>query len=240
MLLKKRKTGPVIIKLGENQFCSVVEDKSEDVTNKYCIIADESNYNLLYRDGRFLGMPCPFGGSIYPFSPNPQEQGSKRAKKDFHSAKVVCLSKDFNLKILWGTQTPFIIDDPVTHEGYEVGVRGAFYVNIDPTDAARKADMFYSKCLTQRNAESFDTEALRDFLRDAFVMQVGAKIQEYIVERNLPMSNYVGLTPAEILKISADVCPKLSEIFGIYGLSIVKAASENSILQGLVVNKIER
>ena len=240
MLFKKKKKDQVEIKLGESQFCSVIEERAEDVTNKYCIIASSDNYNLLYRDGRFMGMPCPYGGAIYPFSLDPRQKGSNGQKKQFHSAKVVCLSKDFNLKVFWGTDTPFILEDIETHKAYEVGARGVFYVNIDPSDAARKADQFYSKCLTQRNASLFDAEALRDFLREAFIMQIGAKIQQYIESQHRSLANYVGLMPSEILKISEELCPKMKDIFSEYGLTVVTEASANSILQGLVVNEIVR
>ncbi len=237
---KKRKKGPVEIKLNENQFCSVVEELSDDVASEYCIIADSNNYNLLYRDGKFMGMPAPFGGAIYPFATDPTKQGSNGQKKQFRSAKVVCLSKDFNLKVLWGTDTPFVLEDKVTRKAYEVGARGVFYVNIDPTDAARNADKFYSKCLTHRNAALFDTEALRDFLRDAFVMHIGAKIEEYISEKDRSLENYVGLTPSDILAISQELCPKMKDIFNSYGLSIVMEASSGAILQGLTVKEAVR
>ena len=240
MLFKKKKTGTVEIKLNENQFCSVLEEKAADVSHKYCIIANSDNYNLLYRDGKFMGMPRPFGGAIYPFAIDPTKEGSKGQKKQFHSAKIVCLSKDFNLKVFWGTETPFVLEDVNTRQAYEVGARGVFYVNIDPADAARKADQFYSKCLTQRNAALFDTEALRDFLREAFIMQIGAKIQQYIEESGRSIANYVGLQPSEILKISEELCPKIQDIFSEYGLTIVTKASANSILQGLIVNEVTR
>ena len=240
MFFKKKKQGPVEIKLGENQFCTVLDEKAADVSHKYCIIANADSYNLLYRDGRFLGMPAPFGGPIYPFSIDPKKPGKKKDLKQFHSAKIVCLSKDFNLKVFWGTETPFIFEDSVTHKAYEVGARGVFYVNIDATDAARNADKFYSKCLVQRNAALFDTEALRDFLRGAFIMQIGAKIQHYIEEKNRSIANYVGLMPSEILTISEELCPKMKDIFGSFGLTIVTSASANSILQGLVVKEVIR
>ena len=239
-LFKKRKSGIVEIKLSADQFCHVLEDKADDVKNSYCIMASSDNYNLLYRDGKFLGMPQPFGGPIYPFSIDPTKKGSNGQKKSFHTAKVVCLSKDFNLKVNWGTKVPFTFEDSVTHKAFKIGARGTFYVNIDPSDAARKADQFYSKCLTQRNAELFTAEALRDFLCEAFIMQIGAKIQEYIEEKGRSLENYVGLMPGEILKISEELCPKMKDIFGQYGLTIVAAASANSILMGLDVTEVVR
>ena len=238
MFFKKKKKSPVDIKLREDQFCCVLEDRAEDVKKTYCIMASGDNYHLLYRDGRFLGMPRPFGGPIYPFSIDPTKKGSNREKKQFHKAKVVCISKDFNLKVNWGTRVPFTMADVDTNQAYSVGARGTFYVNIDPSDAARKADQFYSKCLTQRNAELFNAEALRDFLCEAFVMQIGAKIQQYMEEKHRSLENYVGIMPSEILQISHDLCPQMKNIFGAYGLTIVEESSCNSILAGLEVREI--
>lgn len=239
-LFKKRKSDEVRIKLEADQFCSVIEEKQDDVTNKYCIIADANNYNLLYRDGRFLGTPQPFGGTIYPFSDDPRKMGSNGQKKAYRYASVVCLSKDFNLKVDWGTAHPFLIVDPVTQKPYEIGANGVFYVNIDPSDAARNADKFYSKCLTQRNADLFNTEALRDFLRDAFIMQIGAKIEQYITKSGKSLQNYVGLSPSEILSVSQEICPTLADIFDMYGLTVIQEVSSNSILRGLIVREVNR
>ena len=240
MFFKKKKKSPVDIKLREDQFCCVLEDNAEDVKTTYCIMANGDNYNLLYRDGRFLGMPRPFGGPIYPFSTDPTKKGSNHEKKQFHKSKVVCLSKDFNLKVNWGTKVPFTMADVNTNKAFSVGARGTFYVNIDPSDAARMADRFYSKCLTQRNAEMFNAEALRDFLCEAFIMQVGAKIQQYIESNHRSLENYVGIMPSEILQISKDLCPEMKNIFGAYGLTIVVESSSNSILSGLNVEEIRK
>lgn len=240
MFFKKKKKGPFDMQLKEDQFCSVVEESSCDVKNTFCIMASGDNYYLLYRDGRFLGMPRPFGGPIYPFSTDPTKKGSNRDRKHFNRAKVVCLSKDFNLKINWGTKVPFTMADVDTNKAFKVGARGTFYVNIDPSDAARKADQFYSKCLSQRNAQLFNTEALRDFLCEAFIMQIGAKIQQYMEEKHRSLENYVGIMPSEILQISEDLCPKMKDIFGHYGLTIVEESSSSSILTGLEVTEINK
>ena len=238
MLFKKKKKGSVEIKLNKDQFCRVLEERAEDCSHKYCIDTDADQYNLLYRNGQFLGMPTPFGGSIYPFSIDPTKPGSKGQKKKFNRAKIVCLSKDFNLKVAWGTRTPFIMADCETKQPYTVGASGVLYVNIDTNDAARSADRFYRKCLTQRDAELFNTEELRDFLSEAFVNRVGAKIQDYLETQNRPLSNLVGLQPSEFLKISEELFPKMKDIFADYGLTITDASS-GSILGRLVVNPIE-
>ncbi len=235
---KAKDKGPVELKLEKDQFCNVLEKKADSVKNTFCVIASADNYNLLYRDGQFLGMPRPFGGAIYPFAVNPKEQGSNGEKNSFHMAKVVCLSKDFNLKVFWGTEDPFTIEDPQSGLAYAIGAHGVFYVNIDPTDAARKADMFYSKCLVQGNANLFNTEELRDFLKHIFVNEIGAKIEEFIRSDSRSLANYVGLAPSEILAISKLLCPRMKDIFAEFGLTIVESASSSSILQGLAVKEI--
>ncbi len=239
-IFRKKRSGTLEAKLGPEQFCSVIDVKAEDSTHKLNVLADGNHYNLLYRDGRFLGMPCPYGGAIYPFSKDPTVLGTKGQKKQYHSAKVVTLSKDFNLQVLWGTRTPFLFEDSNTGAAYEIRANGVFYVSIDPSDAARKADQFYSRCLTQRNAELFDTAALRDFLAAAFMMQIGAKIQEHMEQGGRSLSSFVGLQPRDILKISEELCPQMKDIFAEFGLTIVTAASRNSILQQLSVNPVVR
>ena len=107
MFGSKKKSGPVEIKLEADQFCRVLEDKAAEVKSNYCVIASSDNYNLLYRDGQFMGMPKPFGGAIYPFSVDPTQEGSNGQKKQFHTAKIVCLSKDFNLKVTGKERFPF-------------------------------------------------------------------------------------------------------------------------------------
>ena len=237
-MFKKKKKGSVEIKLAKDQFCKVLEDKAENCSHKYCIDTDADQYNLLYRNGQFMGMPTPFGGSIYPFSLDPTKPGSKRQKKQFNRSKVVCLSKDFNLKVNWGTKTPFVMADCQSNEPYSVGASGVIYVEIDTNDAARSADRFYRKCLTQRDAEMFNTEELRDFLSEAFINRVGAKIQEYLESQNRPLSNMVGLQPSEFVKISEELYPKMKDIFADYGLTVVKASS-GSLLGRLIVNPLD-
>ena len=236
-MFKKKKKGSVEIKLGKDQFCRVLEDRATECSHKYCIDTDADQYNLLYRNGQFLGMPTPFGGTIYPFSVDPTKPGSRKQKKKFNRSKVVCLSKDFNLKVNWGTKIPFTMADCETQEPYTVGASGVFYIEIDTNDAARNADKFYRKCLTQRDAELFNTEELRDFLSEAFVNRVGAKIQDYLEEQKRPLSNLVGLQPSEFLKISEELFPKMKDIFADYGLTLVNASS-GSILTRLIVNPI--
>ena len=235
MFGKKLLKGSIELRLNEDQFCSVWEAKASECSHEFCVDTSADQYNLFYRNGQFLGTPTPFGGSIYPFSLDPTTQGKRSHKKQFNRAKVVCLSSAFNLKVYWGTKVPFLMLDSATQKPYTVGASGVFYLEIEPSDGGRNADKFYRKMLTQGDPEKMTTEVLRDKLAEAFINRVGAKIQEHLEALNRPISNLVGLQPAEFLKISEELYPKLKDIFADYGLTIA-ASSKGSILGRLVIN----
>ena len=238
-LFKKRIGGVVTPPMDPDRLANSIKFNSNDVKASMSVTARSVNYNLLYRDGQYLGIPFMEGGSIYPFSVDPRKKGSNGQKKKFNEAEIVTIAKDFTVKVLWGTKTPFTIEDPKTHKPYKITARGVFFVNIDPTDSARSANLFYSKVLSLRNLEEFRLEQLRDFLADAFVNRIGAKIQEYIEASGRSLENYVGLMPSEIVKISEDLCPKMGDIFGHFGLAIDEPASSGSILGALNVTEID-
>jgi hypothetical protein len=240
-LFKKRRSDHPELHLGETEFCKVIAEDSDNVTPEFAIVTRASHYNILYRDGEYLGIPKPGGGKIYPFSVDPTTKGSNSEKKKFDRAEVVCLAKDYNLKVLWGTAHPFIIADPTDNKKvYSVSTGGLMYVKIDPADEARNCNMFYSQCLSQGNIDGYDIEKLRDFLKEAFVMRVGSKIQKYIKEKGEPLDNYVGLQPDEIESLCEEICPKLIDIFSDYGLTVVQKSSEGSIIDRFIVREDTR
>ena len=236
---KKLIKGSVELKLEENQFCSVWEGRSNEHTHDFCVDTNDDQYNLFYRDGQFLGTPTPNGGSIYPFSTNPIQQGSRADKKNFNRAKVVCITSTFNLKVFWGTKVPFVMIDPETQKPFSIGASGSFFIEIESSDGGRNADRFYRKLLTQGDATKMTTDALRDKLADTFINRVGAKIQEYLELLNRPLGNLVGLQPIEFLKISEELYPTLRDTFEDFGLTITPS-SKSSLLSRLVVNPIQQ
>ncbi len=238
--MSKLKT-PDRLRLNENLFCRTIDRNAVDVSCKYHVNTSSDYYNLMYRDGQFMGIPSFFGGKLYPFSKDPTKKGSWLQKRKFTEAQIVCLSYKFDLIIDWGTRTPFTMADVQTGEPYSVGATGAFYVEIDSKDAARSANLLYQSCIKQRSdsdddgIRDYSNEDFRDFLRKAFINRVGAKMQEYLEAKKLPLSNLVGLQPREFLQISEDLYPMMKDMFADYGLIVTKA-SRSSLLQGIVVN----
>lgn len=230
---KKRIKEATRCSLGDQEFCHVITEKSEDYHHTHYVIADERHYSLLYQNGRYVGQPCPLGGNIYPFSYNPTEEGSRGDMKNFRESEIIIISKDFQFQIKWGTgpSQRYHIEDPITHKPYFVGAHGTFEVRINPEDAARCAYEFYSKLLSQyRKGEVFDSEALILRLQDRFLLEIGAAIEDNIVRNNRSLDSYVGLGPGDLKRVSAEITPSVKNIFAEYGLTITCIT-----LNGLVV-----
>ena len=231
----KKLKGCVHLGLEEDQFCAVWEGNQKDCSYHFEIVTNADHYNLVYQDGKFLGRPLTNGGSVYPFSFNPERQGSRSDKKQFNRTKVVCISSAFNFEMPWGAPDFLMF---YGGKAYSVGASGTFYVEIDPTDAGRNADRFYRKMLAHGDPSKMTTKTLRDKLLAAFQNVIGAKIEECLEEIDRPLAELVGLTSSEKLKISQAVYPKVKDVFADFGLTITKA-SENSIVRNLVIKEHE-
>lgn len=230
---KKRIKEATKCNLSDQEFCHVITEKREDYHHTHYVIADERHYTLLYQNGRYVGQPCPLGGTIYPFSLTPTKQGSRGDMKNFRESEIIFISKDFQFQIKWGTgpSQRYHIEDPVTHDPYFVGANGTFEVRINPEDAARCAYEFYSKLLSQyRQGEVFDSDALILRLQDRFLLEVGAAIEDNIVRNNRSLASYVGLGPGDLKRVSDEITPSVKNIFAEYGLTITCVT-----LNGLVV-----
>lgn len=220
---KKRSREPVECCLGADEFCHVITERAEDYHHSHYVIADERHYTLLYQNGHYEGQPCPNGGNIYPFSFTPDREGSRRDVKKFRQSEIIFISKDFCFQVKWGTDPAhrYLIEDPVTHEGYFVGANGTFEVRINPEDAARRAYEFYAKLLSQyRKGSVFDSDALVLRLQDRFLMDIGAAIEDNIIRSGRSLASYVGLGPSDMKRVSDEITPGVKNIFDEYGLTI--------------------
>ena len=235
MLFRKKMKDSMPLRLGEGQFCISWHGNQKDCAYDFEIETSANSYNLVYQDGKFLGIPLKNGGPLYPFSYDPAKKGSRGDKKKFKTVEVVCVSAADNLNVNWGVPDFLMFDKD--GKAYDIGASGTFYVEIDPADAAKSADTFYRKLCFQKDDGGMTNEELRDKLLRAFKEVIGAKLEESIAEFDRPLSQMIGLTPKEKLEISKAVYYKVKDIFANYGITIVKVSSVNSIVDKLVVRE---
>ena len=86
-----------VINLAEDEFAQVHSYNASDYNHKFHIIVDGTNYNLMYRDGQFLGMPQRFGGKIYPFSKDPSKKGSFFQKRNSQYLRIIFIMKSLQI-----------------------------------------------------------------------------------------------------------------------------------------------
>lgn len=222
MFFKKKEIKPIEIQLGKDEWYRSQRYYSSKMSHKEYVQADgRRHYTFLSQDGRFVGQPAPLGGKIYPFSPNPEEMGTKKEAKQYVYAEVVAVKKDFIMKVEWGTppHRMFHIEDPITKAPYKVGANGSFEVKIDPTDAARNANQFFLQLLSATN--DYNAEDMKQRLQDRYLQEIGAGIENVIKTESRSLENYVGIGPSDLKRVSDLLLPDIKGIFADYGLTIV-------------------
>ena len=224
--------GPISLKLEKDQMCTVWEGKAKECVFGLMANSNADYYVLWYRNGEFMGTPKPDGGVFYPFSYDPNTKGTRSQNKEFAFAKIVCISRAFNLEMYWGTPNRFLMFEE--GKAYRVGASGKFFVEIDAKDAGRNADRLYRKLFSHGNAAQKNVEAVRDELRAVFLPVIGSVLQEHLIELNRPMSHLLGLSPKEMIEISEDIYAKVKDIFASFGLTI-SPASKKSIIGNLLI-----
>lgn len=228
--------GSVVLHLEPNQFCRVWEHTAKDCAFGTHVIADADHYNLLYQNGKFLGLVQPDGGVIYPFSENPYKKGSLFKHGKIKSAKVVCISSAYNLNMSWGTVSAMLMYDRDGTPCY-LGASGMLYLELNPGDGGRNADCLYRKLFSQEASDRMTVDAVRNKLKPAFIEVIGAEIQDHLENMNRPLAELKGLTPKEKLEVSKSAYENLKDFFETeYGLTLTKA-NQKSIVSNLVVRK---
>jgi len=226
--------GPISLQLEKDQLCAVWEGNAKECEFGLMANSNADYYVLWYRNGEFMGTPKPDGGVFYPFSYDPDQKGTRMKNKQFSFAKIVCISKAFNMEMYWGTPNRFLMFEE--GKAYRVGASGKFYVEINATDAGRNADRLYRKLFSQGDASQKRIENVRDELRDVFLPVIGSVLQDHLIELNRPMDQLIGLSPREMIEISEDVYSKVKDIFADFGLTI-SASSKKSIIGNLLISE---
>ena len=232
MLFRKRFKKNMQLTLDPNQFCTVWEAQNYECAYKFTITTQAIHYNLFFQNGVFLGQPLPNGGLLYPFSKNPIKKGSRAQKRKIVSAKVICLSNQFVFKIKWG------INDFTLHDrdgrDYLVGASGVIYAKLDPTDD-QSPNKFYRSLLSQFDSSKMTTEAVCNYLKEAFENEIGDAIEKTLANYPIMLGDLTALTPSQKLEIRDITAERVHGIFDHFGCTIDMVASRNSFLGGLSI-----
>lgn len=245
--MAKKIKGPIILKLiservrlstdpknrsQDELFCRAWEKQSKECAFGIEVIADSRYYNLLYQNGIFMGL---VNGTVYPFSYDYTKKGSRFRNRKIKHAEVVCISKSQNLEMFWGTPSRLLVYDK-DRKPYRFGANGSFFVEIEPTDHAKNADMLYRKLLLTADEEGMTVMDVKNKLQAAYVNRIGAIIQRTLEDLDFPLKDLVGLQASEMLEISEKVYRDIKDLFLDFGLTVTPA-STGSIIRYFMINE---
>lgn len=184
----------------------------EDFNDNTQLIVSESEEAVFVRDGIAV---ATFGGGRYTLNSNNHPfigrfrnllSGGMSA---FHS-RVYFVNIDHKLELLWGTDSPIQLRDPVWGLQTSVQARGSYSIQV--TDSKK----FLIKLLGT-NIQVFDEQQLAGYFRSAFSQHIRGQIARYIRDSG-----------QEILEITNDIemlaeklHPRLAPLLDEYGVKLV-------------------
>ena len=184
----------------------------EDFNEGSQLIVAESEEALFYKDGiiesTFSGGKYSLSTNNYPFISRLRSRFSGNVSS-FH-CKVYFINKVHKLELLWGTDSPIQVRDPIFNLQTSIQARGSYSVQVS------NSKKFLLK-LIGNNIQSFNQEELNSYFRSAFLQYIKDAVAREIKNTN-----------KEILEISTEkeaiaesLKSKLNEVLDEYGVRLV-------------------
>ena len=163
--------------------------------DRYIVSAD--NYNIITRDGVFLGMPIINGGCIYPLSADCVNAPSFISPK-FNKISFLIVKKDFNLKFDW--KVDFSVYDRISGKTFDVHGNILIYPTVDDLYDPLNLSLFMAlyNLLTLRynkhgDYEEYNTEHWKSLFENSITEIFQKAFSEYIENEQISLENYVPL-----------------------------------------------
>jgi membrane protease subunit (stomatin/prohibitin family) len=184
----------------------------EDFNDNSQLIVSESEDAVFVRDGVAVAV---FSGGRYTLNTNNHPFiGSIRRRLTGgvspFSAKVYFVSKDHKLGLLWGTDTPIQMRDPVLRLQTSIQARGSYSVQVDDSKK------FLVK-LVGSNLQLLSDADLSSYFRSAFLQHVKDAIAQHIKDSGQEILEVC----VEKTAIARSVTERLAPVADDYGVRLV-------------------
>lgn len=189
----------------------------EDFNTNSTLIVAESEEALFFRDGIveevFDGGKYVLSTENYPFISRLRNLFSGGVST--FNCKVYFVRKAHSMEILWGTDSPIQVRDPVLRIATSVTARGAFKVQVD------NSKLFLIKLLGN-NVQQLTQEELTRYFRREFMQHIKSNIAKAIRESN---EEILGICERQAL-LAETLTPILREPLANYGVRLVNFTIE--------------
>lgn len=184
----------------------------EDFNNNSTLIVSESEEALFYKDGIieqvFEAGKYNLTTNNYPFLS--RVRNAMTGGISAFNCKVYFVRKAHSMEILWGTDSPIQVRDPIQMIATSIQARGSMKIQI------KDSKKFLIKLLGN-NVPFMTQYELTDYFRSEFMQYIKSNIARYIKESN---DEILGIC-AEQDKLANSLIPILEEPLDDYGIKLV-------------------
>lgn len=208
---------------GKKHFTDVIKNTSpintliwlnleEDFNTNSTLIVAESEEALFFKDGIieqvFIGGKYKLDTNNYPFIS--RLRNSLSGGISTFNCKVYFVNKVHSMEILWGTDSPIQVRDPVQGIATSVMARGAYRVQV------QDSKKFLLKMVGNSNPYVHEDELVRYF-RNQFSQHIKSAIGKYIKNSN---EEILGIC-SEQERLAGEISASIEEAFSEYGIRLV-------------------
>jgi membrane protease subunit (stomatin/prohibitin family) len=184
----------------------------EDFNNNSQLIVSEAEEAVFIREGIAEAV---FGGGRYTLSTNNYPfigrlRSMLSGGVSAFNCKVYFVNLDHKLELLWGTDSPIQMRDPVLDVLTSIQARGSFSIRV--ADSKK----FLLK-LIGNNIQLFTQEELTGYFRSAFLQSIKVAIASCVRESG----QEILAIATELERIAEGLRPKLEPVLAEYGLNLV-------------------
>ncbi len=186
--------------------------EGEDFNNNSQLIVSEAEEAIFIKDGVAVQV---FGGGKYTLNTSnyPLISRLRNAMSEGTSpfnCKVYFVNKAHKLELLWGTDSPIQMRDPLLNLQTSIQARGSYSIQV------AEAKKFLIK-LIGNNVHIFTQQELNNYFRSAFLQYIKDAIARYIKESAKEILEVC----TERTKIAKELTPVLGEVLDEYGVRLV-------------------
>lgn len=185
----------------------------EDFNTNSTLIVAESEEALFFKDGIveqvFTGGKYQLSTNNYPFISRIRNAFSGGISA--FNCKVYFVRKSSSIEILWGTDTPIQLRDPVQMIATSVRARGSFKLSIDDSKK------FLLK-LVGNNVKAITNNDLTKYFRNEFLQYIKSAIASHILETR---QEILGVC-AQQDKLAKELSPIIQQSLNEYGINLNK------------------
>lgn len=184
----------------------------EDFNTNSCLIVNPGEEAIFIKNGEIVNV---FSNGRYELSTENYPFLSRLRNMlnggiSTFNCVVYFVRKAHSMEILWGTDSPMQLRDPIQHIATSVKARGSYKIQIE------NISVFLTKLLGN-NIQYLDQDSISDYFSNQFQQKIKSTLTRALKSSN---EEILGIC-SEMELFAEDITPSIQEIFDEYGVKLV-------------------